>query len=78
MFSLECQLKRVADLLVSVLLVLTALILLLSMFGIWLEDRGPVFYFQERRLVGMLFSGVQVADDDGFASGFEGGLDCAR
>ena len=49
LFSLERQLKRVADLLLSVvLLVLTAPILLLSMFLIWLNDRGPVFYRQQR------------------------------
>ena len=49
LFSLERQLKRVADILVSlVLLVLTAPVLLLSVFLIWLDDRGPVFYCQER------------------------------
>lgn len=49
LFSLERQLKRVADLLVSVvLLALTAPLLILAMFLIWLEDRGPVFYFQQR------------------------------
>ena len=49
LFSLERQLKRVADLLVSVvLLALTAPLLLLAMFLIWLEDRGPVFYCQQR------------------------------
>ena len=49
LFSLERQLKRVADLLVSVLLLaLTAPLLLSAMFLIWLEDRGPVFYCQQR------------------------------
>ena len=49
LFSLDRQLKRVADLLVSVvLLVLTAPILVLSIFLIWLNDRGPVFYRQQR------------------------------
>lgn len=49
MFSLERQLKRVADLLVSsVLLVLTAPILILAMLLIWLDDRGPLFYSQQR------------------------------
>ena len=49
LFSFERQLKRVADLLVSVvLLVLTAPILFLSMLLIWLDDRGPVFYHQKR------------------------------
>ena len=48
-FSLERQLKRVADLLVSaVLLVLTSPFLLLAMLLIRLEDRGPVFYCQMR------------------------------
>ena len=48
-FSLERQLKRVADLLVSaVLLLLTSPFLLLAMLLIWLEDRGPVFYCQMR------------------------------
>ena len=47
-FSLERQLKRVADLLVSVLLlVLTTPFLLIAMLFIWLEDRGPVFYCQQ-------------------------------
>ena len=37
-----------------------------------------MFYFQERSgWLGCCFQ-VYVADDDGFASGFEGGLDCAR
>ena len=49
LFSFERQLKRVADLLVSVvLLALTAPFLLLAMCLIWLEDRGPVFYCQQR------------------------------
>ena len=49
LFSLERQLKRVADLLTSVvLLVLTAPLLLVAMFFIWIEDRGPVLYCQER------------------------------
>ena len=49
LFSLDRQLKRIADLFVAaVLLVLTAPILLLSMFLIWLEDRDSVFYSQQR------------------------------
>ena len=48
-FNVERQLKRVADLVVSVvLLIFTAPILLLSMILIWLEDRGPIFYCQRR------------------------------
>ena len=49
LFSLERQLKRVADLLVSaILLILTAPILLVSMLLIWIDDGGPVFYHQQR------------------------------
>ena len=48
-FSLERQLKRVADLLVAAaLLALTSPFLLLAALLIWLEDRGPVFYVQQR------------------------------
>lgn len=49
LFSLERQLKRVADLLLAAaLLTLTSPVLLLAALLIWLEDRGPVFYVQER------------------------------
>ena len=49
-FSLERQLKRVADLLMAAgLLSLTSPLLLLAALLIWLEDRGPVFYVQQRR-----------------------------
>jgi lipopolysaccharide/colanic/teichoic acid biosynthesis glycosyltransferase len=48
-FSLERQLKRVADLLVAAgLLTLTSPLLLAAAVLIWLEDRGPVFYVQQR------------------------------
>nr|WP_255615996.1 sugar transferase [Synechococcus sp. MU1642] len=48
-FSVQAQLKRMADLLVSgVLLLLTTPFVLLSALLIWLEDRGPVFYAQQR------------------------------
>ena len=48
-FSLERQLKRAADLFVSaVLLTLTSPFLLLAALLIWLEDKGPVFYVQQR------------------------------
>ena len=48
-FSAQAQLKRMADLLVGgVLLVLTAPFVLLAAVLIWLEDRGPVFYAQQR------------------------------
>ena len=48
-FSLERKLKRVADLLVAAgLLTLTSPLLLVAALLIWLEDRGPVFYVQQR------------------------------
>ena len=48
-FSFQAQLKRLADLLVSaVLLLLTTPFLALAALLIWLEDQGPVFYSQER------------------------------
>ena len=48
-FSVDRQLKRVADILLSVLLlVLTSPCLLFAMLLIWLEDWGPVFYCQQR------------------------------
>ena len=48
-FSLERQLKRVADLLVAAgLLTLTSPLLLVAALLIWREDRGPVFYVQQR------------------------------
>jgi lipopolysaccharide/colanic/teichoic acid biosynthesis glycosyltransferase len=48
-FSLERQLKRVADLLLSgVLLTVFSPLIALAALLIWLEDRGPVFYVQER------------------------------
>jgi lipopolysaccharide/colanic/teichoic acid biosynthesis glycosyltransferase len=48
-FSPQRQLKRVADVAVAlVLLLATAPLMLLAALLIWLEDRGPVFYVQER------------------------------
>lgn len=48
-FSVQRQLKRVADVALSLLLlVVTAPLLLLIGLLIWLEDRGPVFYCQQR------------------------------
>ena len=47
--SFQRQLKRFADVVVAlVLLLLTAPLLLLVALLIWLEDRGPVFFMQER------------------------------
>ncbi len=49
MFSPQRQLKRVADVVVALLLLaLTAPLVMLSALLIWLEDRGSVFYVQER------------------------------
>lgn len=48
-FGLQRQLKRVADVCLSLLLLLAALpIILLAACCIWLEDRGPVLYSQKR------------------------------
>ena len=49
LFSLQRQLKRVADVLLSLLLLaLTSPLVILAAFLIWLEDKGPIFYVQER------------------------------
>lgn len=48
-FSVQAQLKRMADLVVAVvLLLLTAPLIALSAMLIWLEDRGPIFFSQQR------------------------------
>ena len=48
-FSVQAQLKRMADLLIAgLLLLLTAPFVLLAALLIWLEDRGPVLYSQQR------------------------------
>ena len=48
-FSVQAQLKRLADLLAAVsLLFLTSPVIALARFLIWLEDRGPIFYSQQR------------------------------
>ena len=48
-FSVQAQLKRMADLLLAAALLLVAAPLLLFVaFLIWLEDRGPVMYAQQR------------------------------
>ena len=48
-FSVQAQVKRTADLLVAgALLFLTAPFVLLAALFIWLEDRGPVLYAQQR------------------------------
>ncbi len=49
LFSPQRQLKRVADVMLSLLLLaLTAPLVIFATILIWLEDRGPVFYVQER------------------------------
>ena len=48
-FSVQAQLKRLADLLVSAaLLLITAPLVLFAGVLIWLDDRGPIFYAQQR------------------------------
>ena len=48
-FSVQAQLKRLADVLVSAsLLLITAPFVVLAALLIWLEDQGPVFYTQQR------------------------------
>ena len=48
-FSVQAQLKRMADLLVAALLLLiTAPFMAVAALLIWFEDRGPVFYAQQR------------------------------
>ena len=48
-FSVQAQLKRMADLLVAAaLLLITSPVIGVAALLIWLEDRGPVLYVQER------------------------------
>ena len=48
-FSVQAQLKRMADLLVAAaLLLLSAPFIAVAALLIWLEDRGPIFYSQQR------------------------------
>ena len=48
-FSVQAQLKRMADLLLAALLLLiTAPFMAVAASLIWLEDRGPIFYLQQR------------------------------
>ncbi len=49
LFSAQRQLKRVADVVLAlVLLTITAPLVLVAALIIWLEDRGPMLYVQER------------------------------
>ena len=48
-FSVQAQLKRMADLLLAaLLLLLTSPFIAVAALLIWLEDRGPIFYSQQR------------------------------
>ncbi len=48
-FSVQTQLKRLSDVLLSAsLLLVTSPFVLAAAFLIWLEDRGPIFYVQQR------------------------------
>ena len=48
-FSVQAQLKRMADLVVAaLLLLLTSPFMAAAALLIWLEDRGPIFYSQQR------------------------------
>ena len=48
-FSVQAQLKRMADVMsAGLLLLLTAPLIGFASLLIWLEDRGPVFYVQQR------------------------------
>ena len=48
-FSVQAQLKRTADLMVSaLLLLLTAPLIAVAALLIWIEDRGPIVYSQQR------------------------------
>ncbi len=55
--SVQRQLKRAADIAVSLLLLLVTLpLMLLAALLIWMEDRGPVFFVQDRSgLMGKTF-----------------------
>ena len=47
-FSVQVQLKRMADLLVAAMLLISDPFVLVAALLIWIEDRGPVFYAQQR------------------------------
>ena len=61
-FSVQRQLKRSADVLLAVMLLLISLpLLLLLALLIWLEDRGPVLYVQQRSgLMGKPFALIKL------------------
>ena len=76
-FSVQAQLKRMSDLfLAAVLLFFTAPLVLFAAVLIWLEDRGPVFYAQQRSgWLGRPFYRLQASHDDGATSRCPGSLD---
>ena len=48
-FGLQTQIKRLADLVTSVfLLIVTSPLLLTALILIWIDDKGPLFYRQKR------------------------------
>jgi len=57
-FGIQTQVKRAADLLLALfLMLLTSPLLLLSIILIWIDDPGPVFYYQQRTgFMGVLFT----------------------
>ena len=61
-FSIQRQLKRSADVLLALMLLLISLpLLLLLALLIWLEDRGPVLYIQQRSgLMGKPFALIKL------------------
>ena len=61
-FSIQRQLKRSADVLLALILLLISLpVLLLLALLIWLEDRGPVLYIQQRSgLLGKPFALIKL------------------
>ena len=61
-FSIQRQLKRSADVLLALMLLLISLpLLLLLALLIWLEDRGPVLYVQQRSgLMGKPFALIKL------------------
>ena len=56
-FSVQSQIKRAADVSVALVLLLVCLpLIVIAAVLIWLEDRGPVFYTQNRcGLLGCVF-----------------------
>ena len=60
-FSMQAQLKRMADLAAVVLLLITSPLIVVAAVLIWLDDRGPIFYSAAQRLAGKAIQRLQVA-----------------